>query len=365
MIRVLQVGDYLRPRAGIASFLLNYNSVMDTNRVVFDYLIIEAEEHIKEKIEKYGGKVYYMPKLGLSNIGCFCTEIKQFFENHKYHIVHSHFYQIDSIVKFIACRNGTKHYISHSHSTKYADNCINSFRNYLMSLPMRFASTEFCGCSVAAGNFLFGKWTLKLRNKELHVIPNAIDYKKFSFSLDTRNQIREKYRIKNKKVFGNLGRFYPPKNHLFLLDVFYEICKLDKESVLMLVGDGVLKNDIVEKAKFLGVLDKVIFVGATDHPQDFYNAFDCFIFPSLYEGFGLSLLEAEVNGLPCVCANTIPKEPIVSKNVEILSLKNSSSDWASVCLCMLEKGRNEENLSRKYDLPFAADDMMKFYEDLL
>ena len=364
MIRVLQIGDSLKRRSGITAFLMNYNSVMDSSRVVFDYLIIDVEECIREKIKNFGGNIYYMPKLNLLNALELVTEIKKFFKEHNYEIVHSHFYQIIPIVKAIACQNGTKHYISHSHNTKYADSKIRTFRNCLMSLPVRLMSDHFCACSVAAGNFLFGSKILKMRKKELFVVPNAINYKKFYFNYQMRCEIRAKYSIDKKKVYGNIARFKPQKNQLFLLDVFCKIHQFDRDSVLMLIGEGELKGNLIEKARRLGILDNVVMVDTTDHPQDFYNAFDCYIFPSIYEGFGLTLLEAEVNGLPCVCADTIPEEPIISQNVEILSLEKNADKWASVCIDMLKKGRSNETLSHKYDLTTSALKLMNYYEEL-
>lgn len=365
MIRVLQISDSLKQRFGITSFLINYNLFIDTDRVIFDYLILDSEKEIEKKIEKSGGKIYYMPKLGFRNYKVFKDFIERFFSEHKYSIVHSHFYQIDSIVKSIATKHGVKHYISHSHSTKYSDFKLRGIRNCIMSLPIRFCSTDFCGSSKEACDFLFGKRILNIRNKKVVVIPNAIDYQKFHYNDILRNEIRNYYGIQNKMVYGNVGSFKPVKNQLFLLDIFKNIYDIDANSVLMIVGDGDLREEIENKADYLGIRQNVILVGTTESPQKFYNAFDCYVFPSLYEGFGLSLLEAEVNGLPCVCSDKIPKEPIIANNVSVLSLKNTSTEWAMKCLELSTLGRRKEKLDTKYDLNSAVNKLMEFYEGLL
>lgn len=364
MIRVLQISDSLKQRFGVTAFLMNYNSAIDTNRVVFDYLIIDTEPEIADKIRQFGGQIYTMPKLGLRNYKEFKHAIESFFKEHHYEIVHSHFYQIDSIVKNIAEKEGTKHYISHAHATKYADSRIRAIRNCAMSFPVRFTSTDFCGCSQAACDFLFGKSILKARHKNPTIIPNAIHYDTFCFNKASRIKIRELFNLKNNTIYGNIGSLKPQKNHDFLLEVFKQIKELDEKSKLMLVGDGQLRGVITEKAKRLGILDSIIFVGTSNVPQDYYNAFDCYVFPSLYEGFGISLLEAEVNGLPCVCADTVPKEPIIAKNVSVLSLKDSARKWAETCVKAAKEGRRKDNLSLQYDLTNAANKMMDYYERL-
>lgn len=364
VIRILQISDSMKQRFGVTSFLMNYNEFIDREQIVFDYLIIDTEEDIGEKIEKFGGNIYYMPKLGLRNIVEYTKKINNFFKTHNYHIVHSHFYQVDFICAPYAYKYGTKHYIAHGHSAKYGDYRIRAIRNCIMSLPVRFIASDFCACSEKAGDFLFGKRILARRNKKLTVIPNAIKYSKFWFNESMRDFIRKKYKIENSLVFGNVGSLKIPKNHSFMLKIFREIVNLHENSILLLVGDGPLREELENQVKDLHIEGKVIFVGTTDEPWSYYNAFDCYLFPSLYEGFGLSLIEAEVNGLPCLCSESIPDEPFISKRAQKISLNEAPALWAETALKEAFEGRDGDDLDSKYDLKIQGKMLTDFYKGL-
>ena len=145
------------------------------------------------------------------------------------------------------------------------------------------------------------------------ILPNAIDPERFKFSEVSRKEIRKRYGIKDDDfVIGHVGRFYPQKNHDFLIDVFYEIRKQRANAKLLLLGDGPLQDKIRQKINSLGIADSVIFAGLQKDPAPFYSAMDVFCFPSLWEGLGIVLLEAQYNGLPCVVSEVIPKEVLIS-----------------------------------------------------
>ena len=144
---------------------------------------------------------------------------------------------------------------------------------------------------------------------------------KFSYDEVLRNEIRKKYSIKDDEILiGHIGRFETAKNHIFMIDVLEQIVLKNSEYKLMLIGDGSLfekiKEIVLEKK-----LDKnVIFVGSVLNPEKYYNAFDCFIFPSTYEGLGISLIEAQANCLSCIASTNVPVESKITNNVEYLNL---------------------------------------------
>lgn len=363
-IRVLQISDSLKQRFGITSYLLNYMRNINYNRIVFDFLVLDSEPEIEEEIKNKGGRIFYMPSLKIGEIKSYLNYFQYFFSQNHYIIVHSHFYQIDFLVASVALRNGVKHYISHSHNTKYSDYFFRSVRNCIMSQPMKMISTDYCACSEKAAAFLFGKLLLSWRKKKSVVIPNAIDYGKFSFSETMRCQIRDKYEISDCLVFGNVGSLKPQKNHIFLLKVFKKILEIYPKSVLMLVGEGKIKDYLDQLVIEYGIDKKIIFVGTTSTPWMYYNAFDCYLFPSLYEGFGLSLLEAQVNSLGCVCSNTVPDEPIISKYVSKLDLKDDVSKWAQIACNYALKGRNDDPIDGFYNIKDQAENLMRYYENI-
>lgn len=365
MIRVLQISDSLKKRFGITIFLMNYFRAIDKSKVVFDFLVYDCEKEILDEINSYGGNVYYMPKLSIKNVNCFKKNIRDFLKKHDYPVIHSHFYQIDSIVSKEAFATGTKHFISHSHNTKYSDYWFRSVRNFIMSIPIKYKSTDFCACSLDAGLFLFKKKQLAKRKKKIVVIPNAIDYQKFLFNSQTRLNVRNYYGIKEDSiVIGNVGSLKPQKNHLFLIDVFAHFKSICPNSYLMLVGDGQLKQALTERVRKLGLNDSVIFCGETNNSSSFYNAFDIYAFPSKYEGFGLSLLEAQVNGLPCIASEFVPDEPFVSPIAIKYKLSSGPHCWAKKLKEQVLQRVDPTFISDKYDILKQAMFLTDYYEEL-
>lgn len=232
-----------------------------------------------------------------------------------------------------------------------------------MCVPVPYLADYWCACSVSAGRLLFGEKFNK--NSRSIIVPNAIDYDKFTYNKTIRNQVREFYNVGDKFVFGNVGSMKPLKNQLFMIDVFKAVLDYYPDAMLMIVGDGQLKPAILKRINGYGLEECVALIGSTDKPELYYNAFDCYLFPSLYEGFGLSLLEAEINGLTCLCSNTIPCEAIISDNVIQLD-KNDSNAWTNACIEIINR-RPERcfEVSSIYDIKNSAKFLTKFYKEIL
>ena len=127
---------------------------------------------------------------------------------------------------------------------------------------------------------------------------------------------------------GHVGRFTNQKNHDFLIDIFYNYQLKIKNSKLLLVGTGVLEKKIKDKVKKLGIEDRVIFAGFKTNVNEYMQAMDLFVFPSLYEGLGLVLIEAQCSGLTCFTSDrVVPKEAQISDLVQFISLKEESKYW--------------------------------------
>lgn len=342
-IRILHLVGSMKQRYGITSILMNLYRGLDKKNIQFDFLIQDdTDESIIEEINQLGGRVFFMPNLCIKSMNSFKNYMKVFFRENrgKYEIIHSHFNQIELIVFPIAKKNGIKVCISHSHNTKYSDYRLRAIRNYIMCLPLRRNATHYFACSKDAGEFLFGKESVK--NNEVTIIRNAIDYKKFEYNEKTREEIRKKFKIGNEIVFGNVGSFKKQKNHQFLIDIFYEISKINENVKLILVGDGELRDELIDRVKRYGLCEKVIFAGVSDCVYKFYQAFDAFIFPSLYEGFGMVLLEAQVSGLPIIASDVIPEEVRVSKFSKYLSTSSIAKEWAIESLSMVNEIERKE-----------------------
>ena len=175
------------------------------------------------------------------------------------------------------------------------------------------------------------------------IINNAIDLDKFKYSEKLRKEKRKELGIKDDTlVIGHIGRFVTQKNHTFLIDIFNELHKENKDSLLMLVGQGPLQYEIKEKVKSLGLENSVLFLGQRDDVNRLYQAMDVFCLPSLYEGLPVVGVEAQANGLLCILSDEMTKETKVLNSTVFLSLNKTASEWANSILNDFKNYKNHD-----------------------
>ena len=357
VIRVAQVIG-MAVNGGVESCIMNYYRHIDKTKVQFDFLVESTSNIIdKDKIEAMGGKVIIIPPY--TKIFKYIKELRRIFKEGNYDIVHSNMNALSVFTLFAAWLAKIKVRIAHSHSTtnkkEWKKNLI---KNILRPFSKVFA-TDYFACSELAGRWLFGNKTF---NKgKVTIINNAIEVEKFLFNEEVRSQIRKELNIEDKFVIGHVGRFVEQKNHIFLIDIFYEVQKERSESVLLLIGDGPLYNDIYQKVERLGILDKVIFAGVHKHPERFYQAMDVFVFPSLYEGLGMVLIEAQINGLPCIISNNIPKEAILDYNFIKTISEHELLSAVNLIKMMNRKIKIDTTIINNFDILYKVDVLLKKY----
>lgn len=366
-IRVLYITDTFRQRSGISAVIRNYLTHFDWDKIQVDLLVNDtSEEDAVDQMKKMGANIFYMPVLGLKTIPHFFKFIKSFFKEHHYDIVHSHYYQIDTLVFPIAKKYFNCKCISHSHSTKYSEYFIRGVRNRLMCWNIGKAADYWAACSNDAGTFLFGK-SFQKSPKKLIVI-NGIESREYKFDNLLREQKRKEFAIGNEEIIvGHIGRMAPPKNPIFLLDIFQELLKLNGNYRLMMVGNGPMESEVRNKASRLGIIDKIYFTGVRTDVPKLINAFDFFLFPSLYEGLGIVVVEAQANGLNCLVSDIIPSEVDLT-GITRLSLKVPASEWAQK-IDEMGFNRHEDNVQKVveagYDIQIAANALYDFYLQII
>lgn len=267
------------------------------------------------------------------------------FRKGNYDVVHSHLdWFMNSYVCFLAMLAGIKKRIAHHHQAYHPTNPLLILLCALMRIPCKLFATHWLACGEAAAINGWGKRAFE--KSKVTILPNAIDPERFKYNEAARNEIRKKYGIaEDDFVLGHVGRFYPQKNHDFLIDVFNEVHKQDPNSKLLLLGDGPLQEKIKQKIESLDLLNAVIFAGLQKDVAPFYNAMDVFCFPSLWEGLGIVLLEAQYNGLPCVVSEAVPREVDVSNGVTRLNLSPPPQEWIKI-LMSLPEIRNSINCTK-------------------
>jgi glycosyltransferase EpsF len=241
------------------------------------------------------------------------------FKQGKYDVVHCHLdWFLNSYACFIAMLAGIKKRIAHHHQAYRSKNLLLLLLCIFLRIPNKVFATHWLACSKDAAIDGWGNGAVK--KGKVKILANAIDPQHFKFNELTRQKIRAQYGLaESDYVIGHVGRFYPQKNHEFLIDVFEKIYKQKPNAKLLLLGEGPLQNKIRQKVNDLDIAKAVIFAGLQKDPAPFYNAMDVFCLPSLWEGLGIVLLEAQYNGLPCVVSDAIPKEAQITDNFSYCS----------------------------------------------
>ena len=364
MIRVLHVLGGLN-LGGAETMVMNLYRAIDKNKIQFDFIIhLPAKQAYEDEILKLGGKIYRFPQFKGKNIISQKRLWGDFFKIHReYQILHSHVRSYASVFLPIAKKYGLKTII-HSHSTsngKGVSSCIKTIMQY----PLRFQADYFFGCSQEAGQWLFGKKVVE--SDRYYMLQNAIDVSKYTFNPEIRSEYRNLLEISDdKKVYVHVGRLHEAKNHLFLLEVFYEIQKRNPNSLLLVVGDGDLKSVIEKKIKELKIEEYVLMLGARNDVAHIFQAADYFLFPSKWEGLPVTVVEAQASGIPCFVSNTVTKDVNLSQLVINLPIDKGTDIWVDA----IEKIGNQridvsEDIKKAgFDIKNSAQWLTNFYEGL-
>ncbi len=364
MIRILHVLGGMN-QGGTENFLMNLYRNIDREKIQFDFLV-NRKGFFDEEIEKMGGRIYYIPALQKVGQIVYTKKLDDFFKQHKeYKIVHSHLNKVSGLILERAQKANIPTRIAHSHNSQSGRNLVvNIYKNYLGKKILKNA-THLFACSDLAAEYLF-----KERSKEAIIIKNGIETEKFAYSEEKRKKIRDELKIKEKStIIGNVARFSEQKNHTFLIDIFYEYQKKNPNSYLVLVGKGALEEKIKNKVKKLDIESKVKFLGIRTDTDYLYSAFDYFVFPSLFEGLGIVLIEAQVSGLKCFTSDmVVPKDAKITDNLKFIPLCKDSKYWAECIydlnVAKIQRENQTENVKRAgYDVNDVLHKLELFYND--
>lgn len=362
-IRVLHVIGIMN-YGGAETMIMNLFRQIDRNKFHFDFLIHRfGEGDYDQEIKELGGHIYSIPEYKIYNYFSYRKACKTFFSTHlEYDIVHGHIESCAAIYLDEARKFGI-YTIAHCHSTGFQAFVPKVLYN-ILTFKTRYVADYFFACSKQAGENRFGTKTVE--SKCFSVFNNGIDVQKYIYTRNRHENLKKMWNIQDKFVIGHVGRMSKEKNHVFLVHVFAEICKREKNTVLMLVGDGPEKKSIENLVYVLGLKEKVIFTGNRSDIPEMMNLFDVFVFPSIYEGLGIALIEAQAAGLPCIVADTIVDEAILSDEVKSLSLNEAYKIWVEKIMkfsTYVEKRKDNCNLiiEKGFDVRNTTKKLEKFY----
>jgi glycosyltransferase involved in cell wall biosynthesis len=176
------------------------------------------------------------------------------------------------------------------------------------------------------------------------LVRNGIDLNRFRKSFKTKEELKESLGLPwNSLVIGHIGRFSNEKNQIFLVDVFEKILETEKKAFLLFVGDGETKEIVERRVKSKGIRN-VRFLGLRSDVPALLKSFDVFVLPSTYEGFPVTLIEAQASGLKCVISSAISEEVILSENTIRISLAEPFEVWIKAITRPIEKTKFYSNL---------------------
>ena len=365
--RVLQVATIMN-RGGLETMLMNYYRHIDRSKVQFDFLVHRFERGaFDDEIEALGGRIFRMPPIHPRYFYQYYKDLNAFFATHpEYTVVHSHLDLLSTFVLHAAKKHGVPVRIAHSHSSYLSDMGLRKAFKLWSRSHLNAQCTHFFACSTEAGVFQFGKKLVE--DGKLTVLQNGIDTSKYKFRQETRDRVRQEMGLRDSLVIGHVGRFDPPKNHSFIIDIFKEIAALRPDAKLLLIGDGKLRPHIEEKAASLGLTNKVIFTGIRSDVNELMMAMDLFLFPSLYEGLGIVAVEAQSTGLPVLASTAVPRAAALTPNVYFMPLEQSPREWAQKAISMVrtssEYNRTKEAsavAAQGYDIKLCAQQLQEFY----
>lgn len=346
MKKVLQVLSGLSA-GGAESMLMNIYRNIDTKKVNFDFVVFGNENGIfSSEVKKMGGNIFKVSSLKEKGILNFIKEIKDIInENGPYDAIHSHIDYLSGLVLIAAKICNVPIRISHSHSTNAITHKgkLNCVTHLILKFLIGINANCYLACNNEAARYMFGKF----KSKKAIIINNAIDLNRFSEKGQYKTEkIKEllKLNISDKtKIITNIGRFVEAKNHKALVDIFNNYHKEVKDSILLLVGDGELKEEIVEYVENKKLSNSVKFLGCRKEIPEILHISDAFVLPSLYEGLPVTLIEAQAMNVPCIVSDTIKKD--ADCNLGLIWFKdfNNTEDYSNTIKEVIKKRKRKDN----------------------
>ena len=369
-IKILYFVDRML-KGGIQALVVDISKYIDKEHFQLDFLLLDdgKKYELEDTLKSFGCNVYKLKDIWIKtpvDYIKYYKKMKNFFETKgkEYDIVHMHSSSKNFLFLYFAKRNGIKVRIAHSHNTDFqTNNIIKVFSGNIMKKFLIKNATHFMACSKDAGNWLFGE------KVEVYVFNNSICVENYLYNEVARNEIRKKYKVKEDEIIcGNVGRIAEQKNQEFLIEIFKDICQKDKKYKLLLVGDdnNELAEKLKDKVKKYKLEKNVIFAGFQSNAYEFFNAMDIFLFPSIFEGLGIVLFEAQTNGLNCIVSDKIPKEAMITNNITDIPLNNKEEWIKQIFLTKKIRKDTLKNIQNAgYDMKKKINELENYYKRII
>ena len=345
---------------GISSTIMEiYRNLRDD--ITFEFIVNEKLAKEYELEFKENGTAYFILPNRKKHLLKYRKSLCRILRENKYDIVHIHGNSSTMFIETSLKDLSNSKIIVHCHNIDTPYRLLN-----LILRPLFINSFDLAlACSDEAGSFLY-------KDKPYIIIRNSVKCELYRFDPEKRRELREKLKIDDKKVILHVGRFNEQKNHKFLIEVIKKMDNLD-DYIFVFIGDGDLAVKIKRKISELHFENNCLFLGTKKDIWNYYNIADLFVLPSLYESFGIVLLEAQINGLKCLCSSNIPRDIDFTGNVCFLDLdccnwidylKNFDFNYKrnDYVVRAKEAGFSCENVTQNYKMVY--EDILKQKEEL-
>ena len=311
-------------KGGVEEYVMNLSRYIDDPSKKYGYLIMGESTVYEDELKKLGVEYFFIPqkKRIIANIQAYKNLLKKL--RNDYSVMYFNTSGLYYPIPYLYAYKYKYKVVLHSHSTTGS-----KFKKLIHTINRIWISKHAVArlsCSTPAGIWMFGK------NNGFSLVPNAVKLSKFTFNPQNRENCRNEYGLQDDFVIGTIGRLHWGKNQVFLVDILKVLLDRGIKTKLLLVGDGDMKAHIEKRAEEFGVKDKVVFTGQTNNSEFYYSAMDCFLLPSFAEGFPVTLIEAQANGIPCVVSDRVTKETNISGNIRYLSIDAGPQVWADEIL---------------------------------
>ena len=362
--RILYVHGSTMNRGGTEAYMMNYYRHFDRSRLQVDFVVHGFGEGAYDaEIKAMGGRIFHVPVKSQDPVGNL-RELRKILSSGEYRVVHAQLDTMNAPVLKIAKDCGVPVRVSHSHNTAVqTSNPLKLLLNELTRRQIPKVATHLFACSEPAGQWLYG-------GRDFRVIPNAIDLHRFAFDPVKRKEIRAALGLaEDAVVIGHVGRFSRQKNHPFFIPLMKILLERDDRCRLVLVGDGPDQALFRQQARAAGIGHAIRIVEACPNVQEYYNVFDVFCLPSLFEGLGIVGLEAQANGLPCIVSDAVPAALNVCGSLRYLPIgEKDPAVWADNVMKLAAKPRDhraaEALRAAGYDIFAAAAALQDWYLEI-
>lgn len=374
MKRILIVGDFLKG-SGLTKFIMNIFPKITSEKLHFDVVNIGGNDDYLDEVRELGWQMYTITPANknlIQHLRDWNALLKKI--GSQYDAIHFNYSALWNFVPILLAKKyGIKYIIMHSHNTYFSNDPSSGLSKVLLLLlhmigkiVVKYTCSGYFACSKQAAEWFYLNSLLK-RDK-IKIIKNGINAEKFAYNEKVRNQYRKEMNVEENLVIGHIGVFEKRKNQEFLINIFEKIHQKQQHSTLLLVGRGEMEDHIKSIVAEKGLNDSVKFLGLRKDVPELMQSFDIFVFPSLFEGLGIVLIEAQAAGLKCVASDIIPQEAFVTDLAQRVSLKTLPDKWADIILNNVKAYKRMSRVNEIFDKGYSANSIsqqLRIYYEFL